>query len=212
MTKRESRKFNPLDKRNLGMNVAQALLRQTAVPIENVDDFKGAGVYAIYYSGGFAAYEALARRNRGGRFEAPIYVGRALPKGTRKGAELEASPGYVLYRRLAEHMKSLQQATNLDSGDFHCRYLVVDDIWISLGEALLIAKFTPVWNKLVDGFGNHDPGRGRAQGLRSRWDVLHPGRPWVEKLQPRSESADDIARGVETFLRDHPPPDDPLEF
>ena len=33
-----------------------------------------------------------------------------------------------------------------------------------------------LWNSLVDGFGNHDPGAGRYKGLRPRWDVLHPGR------------------------------------
>ena len=31
----------------------------------------------------------------------------------------------------------------------------------SLGESLLIAKFAPIWNKLIDGFGNHDPDKGR---------------------------------------------------
>ncbi len=31
-------------------------------------------------------------------------------------------------------------------------------------------------NKIIDGFGNHDPGKGRYNQLRSRWDKLHPGR------------------------------------
>jgi hypothetical protein len=28
----------------------------------------------------------------------------------------------------------------------------------------------------VDGFGNHDPGKGRYKQARSDWDVIHPGR------------------------------------
>ena len=48
----------------------------------------------------------------------------------------------------------------MDIKTFQCRYLVVDDIWIPLGEALLIAKFSPIWNKVVDGFGNPRPRKG----------------------------------------------------
>ncbi|MDZ4348262.1 MAG: Eco29kI family restriction endonuclease [Xanthomonadaceae bacterium] len=121
---------------------------------------------------------------------------------------LEASPGKVLYNRLKQHGKSIEEASNLDIDDFHCRYLIVDDIWIPLGESLLIAKFDPLWNKLIDGFGNHDPGSGRHAGLRPRWDVLHPGRPWAERCQPRDESADQIAREAKDYLRNNPPPDD----
>jgi hypothetical protein len=59
---------------------------------------------------------------------------------------------------------------------------VVDDIWIPLGENMLIETFTHVWNRAVDGFGNKDPGRRRKTQLRSPWDVLHPGRSFVKKL------------------------------
>jgi len=30
-----------------------------------------------------------------------------------------------------------------------------------------------VWNVVIDGFGNHDPGAGRYNGERTRWDTLH---------------------------------------
>ena len=46
----------------------------------------------------------------------------------------------------------------------------------------MIARFGPVWNSIVDGFGNHDPGAGRRAGMVSRWDVLHPGRAWASSL------------------------------
>ncbi|MDX9709173.1 MAG: Eco29kI family restriction endonuclease [Trichloromonas sp.] len=200
--------FNPLDKRHLGESVGQALLRRPAVPMAELSVFEGAGIYAIYYVGDFPAYRDIAARNTEGRFTAPIYVGKAVPKGARKGGDLEAHPGKVLHARLAQHARSIEEARNLNLDDFHCRYLTVDDIWIPLGESLLIAKFAPLWNKLIDGFGNHDPGSGRHAGLRPRWDVLHPGRPWAERCRPRSETAEQIVREAKDYLRNNPPPED----
>ena len=181
--------FNPLDKRHLGESVGQALLHRPILPLDNLEPFEGAGIYAIYYTGAFPCYGLIAERNRDGQFAAPIYVGKAVPKGARKGGEIDASPGRVLHGRLRQHARSIEEASNLDGADFRCRYLIVDDIWIPLGESLLIARFDPLWNKLIDGFGNHDPGSGRHAGLRPRWDVLHPGRPWADRCQPREESA-----------------------
>jgi hypothetical protein len=199
--------FNPLDKRNLGASVAEALLASRAHPLGEVPDFRGAGLYAIYYRGDFGLYVPIAKRNRGGKFRAPIYVGKAVPEGARKGGGLGASDTTrALSKRLGEHAKSIESAGNLGIDDFFCRFLVVDDIWIPLGESLLIARYAPVWNALIDGFGNHDPGSGRYQGLRPRWDVLHPGRAWALKCKEREETAEDIAREVETWLRDAPFP------
>lgn len=200
--------FNPLDKRHLGESVGQAMLGRPVVRMTDLKSFQGAGIYAIYYSGNFPAYEAISKNNKGGAFSWPIYVGKAVPKGARKGSDLEANPGRVLYTRLTQHIKSIEDASNLDLGDFHCRYLIVDDIWIPLGESLLIAKFDPLWNKLIDGFGNHDPGSGRHAGLRPRWDVLHPGRHWAEKCQPRTETAKQIVGEARDYLRNNPPSKD----
>lgn len=197
--------FNPLDKKNLGESVAQALLDQPPVRLSEVQKFRGAGVYAIYYSGKFPAYKPLAEANAGGRLATPIYVGKAVPAGARKGGDLEADPKFALYDRLQDHAKSIEQAANLEVGDFCCRYLVVDDIWIPLGEALLIARFSPLWNKVIDGFGNHDPGKGRHEGLRPRWDVLHPGRPWAARCKDRPETAALIKSEALNFLRNNPP-------
>jgi hypothetical protein len=200
--------FNPLDKRHLGESVGQAMLRQPVIPMSGLKSFEGAGIYAIYYRGNFPAYEVIAEKNKGRNFIAPIYVGKAVPKGARKGGDLEASPGKVLFNRLAQHKRSIEEADNLDIEDFHCRYLVVDDIWIPLGESLLIAKFDPLWNKLIDGFGNHDPGKKRHAGLRPRWDTLHPGREWAAKCQPREETTEQIIVEAQDYLRNNPPPDD----
>lgn len=204
--------FNPLDKQNLGASVAEALLGRKPHPLANLPMFHGAGIYALYYGGDFAPYLSLSLRNSesDGNPIAPIYVGKAIPAGGRKGGALDrASKTKALWNRLNEHAESIAAASNLRIEDFQCRYLVVDDIWIPLGESLLIAKFTPIWNALIDGFGNHDPGKGRYNGMQPKWDVLHPGRAWALKCQPRPESAEQIAREAKDHLESILPPRSP---
>ncbi|MDX9751098.1 MAG: Eco29kI family restriction endonuclease [Flavobacteriales bacterium] len=192
--------YNPLDKTNLGASVADALLAKALEPLAELTPFQGAGVYALYYHGTFAAYKGI-RSVKDGR-EVPIYVGKAVPAGARKGdVGLDQNPGSVLYKRLKEHAESIRSTTNLRLEDFFCRHLVVDDIWIPLGEALVIARFSPLWNNLIDGFGNHDPGKGRYAGLRPRWDTLHPGRPWAMKCQARAETQEQLQREVIAQLK-----------
>ena len=199
--------YNPLDKTNLGKSVAEALLGRKPMALGGLGTFSGAGIYAIYYTGTFAAYNALSARNAGDRFEAPIYVGKAIPKGARKGGTGKSSElGRALYDRLREHAESVRSVANLDIADFYCRYLVVDDIWIPLGESLLIAKFAPIWNSIVEGFGNHAPGKGRHEGKRPVWDVLHPGRAWALKCAERDESPAQIEAQVRSFLAATPLP------
>jgi hypothetical protein len=79
-----STSFNPLDKRNLGKSIADALLQTAPSPLPP-EPFTGAGAYALYYTGSFSAYGRLSEMNRDGRFLCPIYVGRAVPAGARKG-------------------------------------------------------------------------------------------------------------------------------
>ncbi len=193
--------FNPLDKKNLGASVAEALLTKEVHPLGDLPVFEGAGIYAIYYAGDFAPYSQVSRLNCDGRFMLPIYVGKAVPPGARMGASLDLAAGKVLHKRLKEHAESIRSAENLNIEDFYCRFLVVDDIWIPLGESLIIARFTPVWNSLIDGFGNHNPGKGRHAGMRPRWDVLHPGREWAMRLADRPETQAQIAQDAETYLR-----------
>jgi Eco29kI restriction endonuclease len=194
--------FNPLDKKNLAASVTEAMLSQNAEALEQVVPFTGAGIYAIYYRGPFRAYEAVTLLNSDPNYpQMPVYVGKAVPAGARKGTSFsDVTSIKVLYARLAEHAESIR-ATKLSLGDFRCRYLVVDEVWIPLAESLLIASFAPLWNSLVDGFGNHDPGKGRYEGLRPRWDVLHPGRSWAAKCKPRPESTAEIEQDVMTYLR-----------
>ena len=190
--------YNPLDERNLGASVAEALLERTPIPLASLPSFKGAGIYAIYYTGDFPAYEKIADRNRDGRFEYPIYVGKAVPSGARKGGG-KGQAGSSLFSRLIDHRKSIEAASNLRVDDFSVRVLVVTDIWIPLGESLLITKLAPVWNTIVEGFGNHTPGAGRFLGMRPRWDVVHPGRHWAARCADRLETADQIVEEVRAY-------------
>lgn len=207
----EAAPYNPLDKINLGISVAEALLGRKPVALDGLERFNGAGIYALYYVGDLEAYRALSLRNAGADgLVAPIYVGKAIPAGGRKGASLQTTPTtFALWNRLREHVESIRSAPNLEIKDFRCRYLVVDDIWIPLGESLMIAKFSPVWNSLIDGFGNHDPGKGRYQGMRTRWDMLHPGRSWADRCLARPETSDDIDREVRSHLAQLEPPASP---
>ena len=194
--------FNPLDKLSLARAVAKALLERPCHPLPPAESFAGAGIYAVYYTGRFPPYEKIAALNREGKFLAPIYVGKATPQGGRRGGfELGGAAGTVLYNRLREHAETIEQAENLDLADFYFRCLVVDDIWIPLGEQLLIQSFSPVWNRVIDGFGNHDPGAGRQRQQRSPWDVLHPGRAWARRLQPNRKSAPAVLGEIEGFMR-----------
>lgn len=200
---REEIPYNPLDKRNLGESVADTLLFRELLPLGNLENFTGAGIYALYYSGGLSVYQPISLSTDSSNI--PIYIGKAVPPGARKGNfGLNTNPGMALFSRLNEHAKSINQASNINIEDFKCRYLVVDDIWIPLGESLLVAKFSPVWNKVIDGFGNHDPGSGRYKQLRSRWDTLHPGRKWALKCQERTETAAQIEAELNAYFQAAP--------
>jgi hypothetical protein len=113
---------------------------------------------------------------------------------------LESGRGKALFARLTEHSLSIESAENLNIEDFFCRFLVVDDIWIALAESMLIERFKPVWNCLLDGFGNHDPGKGRHAGATPQWDCVHPGRTWAARLQPCTVKKDVLERRIAAYI------------
>lgn len=202
--------YNPLEKIHLAENVVRALLRRPCEPLPPPAAFVGAGIYALYYAGPCPYYVTLAEQNRD-ECSVPIYVGKAIPPGRRRGLATEGASGTALYNRLREHAQSIRQVVPDQEGslrleDFRCRYLVTDDIWIPLGESLLVKSYTPVWNSYLDGFGDHHPGGGRLQGQRPAWDVLHPGRAWADQLQPNRRSRDDIVDDLRAALSGMPPP------
>ena len=132
----------------------------------------------------------------------PIYVGKAVPEGARKGSQgIDDTQGTSLYKRLNEHAKSISAVNNLRLEDFHCKFLAVDDIWIPLTESMLIKKFLLVWNCLLEGFGNHDPGKGRKDMITPAWDWYHPGRTWAKDLKPYSKTVTKLDEEIRAYLR-----------
>ena len=102
--------------------------------------------------------------------------------------------------RLSNHRKSLEAATNLDVNDFAYRSLAVVPVWITLAEQFLIDYYAPVWNKVLDGFGNNPQGKDRETGKASLWDTLHPGRKWAAK-RVRTRSEEDVLALVTEFFQ-----------
>ncbi|MGC4964263.1 Eco29kI family restriction endonuclease [Gordonia sp. DT101] len=197
-----SKPFNPLDMENLAKSVVNQIEEKDPVPLDDVSTFVGAGVYALYYVGDFLAYAELSAANTESLIQ-PIYVGKAVPKGGRRGLEaVSHTSTKALSSRIREHAKSVRAAENLDIADFSARWLVVEDIWIALGESAMIRRYRPVWNAVLDGFGNHDPGSGRVNGKRSMWDTLHPGRPWAKKYPGRDDTAEQITQDVTQYIID----------
>jgi Eco29kI restriction endonuclease len=191
--------FNPLDKRHLAESLAEATLKRPLGPLPPTEKFDGAGIYAIYYDGDFQPYAPLVKKNREGGSR-PIYVGKAVPPGARKGGFGVSDPGTALLKRLREHFKSIDEAQNLDNRHFACRYLVCDDIWIPLGEALLIEWFQPPWNVLIQGFGIHTPGKGRSKQVKSLWDTLHSGRSLAKDLPDNPMSKEKVVKLIADFF------------
>jgi Eco29kI restriction endonuclease len=72
--------------------------------------------------------------------------------------------------------------------------------WIPLGENMMIEQFKPIWNLVIDGFGNKDPGRRRATQYRSPWDVLHPGRQFAEKLATGGATAEVLVTRLKEYF------------
>lgn len=199
--------FDPLDYDNLGASIARALDERPVEPLVGLPRFDGAGIYALYYTGAHSAYAELATANRSTPGSWAIYIGKADAENARKGDPDQANKpvGAKLFSRIGKHRKSIEEATNLDPADFQVRALTVAPTWVPLAEVVAIRMHNPVWNVIVDGLGNHDPGSGRYKGLRPRWDTLHPGRAWAPKLSARPESATDIEQDVVQYLRTHQP-------
>lgn len=163
--------------------------------------FEGAGVYAIYYTGDADPYAALGQRTRED-FSTPIYVGKAIPAGGRRGVSVSVI-GSPLSSRIRQHARSIAIAENLVLADFLCRVLIFQPNHVDLivpVEGALINEFRPVWNAVVDGFGNHDPGSGRYDQRISGWDALHPGRGWVSRLTGGMPNVDLLKESVRAYL------------
>ena len=196
--------FDPLSFDSLSKSIARELSSVPTCPLREVPSFEGPGIYALYYTGDFAAYAPMAKANRERLGSWPIYVGKA-EASTRKGEALKAPDDYsgnALFSRLRTHTKSIDLVENLSIDDFHIRALVLAYVWVPMAEASAISMYQPLWNTIIDGFGNHDPGGGRYDQKRSKWDTLHPGRPWAAKLRPHAFTAEQIGSEALSWLQE----------
>ena len=171
--------YDPLTYKNLMLGLTMRFEQQPTVDLDSesaIASIQGPGIYSLHYCGDLSFYGPI------GDGRSPIYVGKAVPPGSRKGGELDPDAP-ALRGRIREHLRSIQYAENLDSRDFAVRALAVEPVWITLAERFLVDHYRPVWNLCLDGFGDHDPGSGRHQSEKSWWDTLHRGRPWAANLR-----------------------------
>lgn len=187
--------YNPLDKESIVKSIRNEISNRKAVSLNDTSEIVGAGIYAIYYTGSYKLYSPISDS------DVPIYIGKAAPKGTRKG--WLSSGKRSLTERLSHHSKSITEAVNLKLDDFYVKALPMDPLWIRFGEDMLIQTCRPVWNCVVDGFGNKDPGTRRAKQSRSSWDVLHPGRRFTQKLPASDLTPASLKRRISLHLKDN---------
>jgi len=170
------------------------------------ESFSDAGVYALYYFGNFENYRPIANINKNTKSLKkyfPIYVGKAVPKGSRT-ARTKTSIEQTLFKRLDEHSKSIQSTSNLDLRDFKCRFAILRDNEIDLIvplESALIRQYAPLWNSCVSGFGIHHPGSGRYGQKKSEWDTLHPGRYFADKLTGKELDIKEIRDKISEYTK-----------
>ena len=174
--KQPTTSFDPMDPKNVGEFMGEMLSNQIRINFDNIAEFYGSGIYAIYYKGGFEPYAPIRHT------ETPIYIGKADPKGL--DATTPRDQGKALCNRLngGHGRRSIERAKNLNLADFECRYLVIRSSWQKTVEDYLIWKFKPIWNKdmgICPGFGKHGDDPEKRKHPRSAWDTLHPGRDWA---------------------------------
>jgi hypothetical protein len=194
--------FRSIGFREIIDNAVDFLIRSPIYQLPPPVPFMDAGVYAIYYKGDFELYAKLAQTNSADPIP-PIYIGKAVPPGWRTARASVSEDFESLYNRLREHTRSIEQAQNLRVDHFNCRFMILENDESSLigtVEAELIRRYRPLWNSIIDGFGNHDPGSGRYNQRVSEWDTLHPGRSWAKKLKGGSPSIEEITRKVEEAI------------
>lgn len=168
---------------NLANEFIDFYIRQDCYKLGELEQLKSKiqphiGVYALYYCGKNLLYTCISQANCT-HCCLPIYIGKAMAGGRRRG---RSSSSQNLYSRLREHKNSILQGSGIEIDEFSFKVAAMEFDLVSWGEGILIRHYQPVWNQIIDGFGNHDPGKGRYQQRRSVWDITHPGREWSKKL------------------------------
>lgn len=169
--------------------------RMFAYDLDSLPNFSGAGVYALYLlDPSNTPYEGIVSA------EFPIYIGKAVPEGWRQGKIAKAETN-KLKSRIKEHSRSIE-AVGLGGWRFKVRFAILSEDgldFISALESILIRKYRPLWNSYIDGFGNHDPGKGRYEQSASEWDTLHPGRVWASRLTGIPPRIDTIMNKINSY-------------
>ena len=173
-------------------------------PFPPSEKFTGAGVYALYYIGKSGLYGKFGQEINREEYRLPIYIGKAEPSGWRQSREIGSStPSRKLSDRLLQHARSVGCARNLCLPDFACRLMILEgpvEAMIASVEAALIARHRPLWNSVIDGFGNHNPGEKRLTGKITQWDALHPGRTWAKKMSGEMPDVKMLTRRVKDYF------------
>jgi hypothetical protein len=163
--------------------------------LNNLPYFSGAGVYALFLkTTEGTCYEGCLPSMH------PIYVGKAVPSGARQG--LRTLESATLRTRLLKHFRSIEQAQNLKSEDFLCRFMILHGRatdMISAMESYLIRQYAPLWNSYIDGFGINAPGAGRYNQSPSEWDTLHSGRYYAAQLLGQRRDIEVIMQKVRAY-------------
>jgi Eco29kI restriction endonuclease len=173
LTAIDSRPFDPLSVENVGVTLAVELNSRPLVPLPLSQGFPGAGVYALYYTGRHPAYKAFTALDKG-KCRYPVYIGKAAGENAKQGFRTTMTSEKKLFGRIGQHVNSIEQAHDLSISEFRCRYLVLNDAYISLAESVMIRLFRPPWNGMS--LGSNQVGGPRMAGKESLWDSLHPGR------------------------------------
>jgi len=183
---------------NLAFNCFQG------IPVEEWTDkkcrFTGAGIYGLFYYGNMELYE---KTKSAWEDDYPIYIGKAVPEGWRQGRAQDKETT-VLWRRISKHFRSISAAKNLEIDEFRFRAMVMNDPesdLITAVENKLIRAYYPIWNSVLDGFGNNDPGSGRYNQAKSDWDVIHPGRGYAEKCTGIHNEEESIKSEISKWRR-----------
>jgi hypothetical protein len=167
--------FDPSNPKVVGRFVALAMVAQDRHPLSMIPKFYGSGVYAIYYTDSYPAYQPISGT------ETPIYVGKASPSVS--NARTSVEQGAKLCSRLSDHRKNIgKAASTLELADFEFRSLVVQSGWEAAAEDYLIHLFRPIWNSetnILYGLGKHGDSATTRANKRSPWDTIHPGRAWA---------------------------------
>jgi len=195
--------FDPSNPIIAGRVAAMAMIVHPRYPLNEVDSFYGAGIYAIYYKGDYPLYAPIKGK------EHPIYVGKADPETLQSATAIEQGP--KLTGRLKDHRRNIRKAKEtLSIDDFEYRTLVIKTGYQEAAESYLIDLFKPIWNWQVDicyGFGKHGDDPETRANKRSPWDTLHEGRDWAgrDETQEDAFNVETIKERVEAHFKAYPP-------